>query len=113
MSGCACMPPSCCWRTAGPRARSSNAPPCCSATPATPRHCACLAVATAALTGTETEAPARAPAGDGLDTFDWDAAEADVEGIVEPAFVDGEAQPHHDDTEEPGIRLADVGGLEE
>ena len=71
-----------------------------------------LAVATAALTGAERSEPARIPAGDAADAFDWDAAEEDVDGIVEPAFVDGGEQ-HHDDVEEAGMRLADVGGLEE
>ncbi len=46
--------------------------------------------------------------------FDWDAAESEVAGIVQPAFVDATtdvAPPAHD-TLRPRVTLADVGGLD-
>lgn len=49
-------------------------------------------------------------------TFDWKQAEAEVEEILPPMFVDGEreqtAQPAYD-VQQAGIRLADVGGMED
>src|SRR5262249_16118341 len=72
-----------------------------------------LAAATAALTGSERTQPPRVPAGDLVEEVDWEAAEADVEGIVEPASVDGPDPARHDDAEARGSRLRDVGGLED
>jgi AAA+ superfamily predicted ATPase len=47
--------------------------------------------------------------------YDWSAAEVDVEGIVEPAFVEGRAEEPGDSfsTERPQVRLQDVGGMKE
>jgi SpoVK/Ycf46/Vps4 family AAA+-type ATPase len=76
---------------------------------------ATLAKATQLLSGGEpppaTAAPARGAAGR---DFDWAAAESELEGIVEPAFV-GEPRGEEpaDSVEHTEIRLADVGGMEE
>ena len=71
---------------------------------------ALLTRATSELTpGTAPEEPARAPAA----AFDWESAEAEVAGIVEPAFVDGGGGEVYDGPEEAGLRLADVGGMED
>jgi SpoVK/Ycf46/Vps4 family AAA+-type ATPase len=48
--------------------------------------------------------------------FDWAAAEEDLDGAVAPAFFSGDDHHHpsgRDETEEPGLSLADVGGLHE
>ncbi|HEV2086732.1 MAG TPA: ATP-binding protein, partial [Cryptosporangiaceae bacterium] len=48
------------------------------------------------------------------DDFDWEAAEAEVGDLVEPAFVQGVApDPVYEDIEAPTVRLADVGGMEQ
>lgn len=48
--------------------------------------------------------------------FDWSAAEEQVSGIVGPRFADESAEgpglQEAFDTERPGLRLADVGGME-
>jgi uncharacterized protein (TIGR02996 family) len=54
-------------------------------------------------------APEPAPAGP---NFDWAAAESELAGVVEPAFV-GEPPAETSDVEHFEIRLADVGGMEE
>ncbi len=61
--------------------------------------------------GTASEGTGSPAGGDG---FDWEAAEAEVGDIVEPAFVhESGADPVHEDIETPTVRLADVGGMEE
>lgn len=51
------------------------------------------------------------------DAFDWSAAESEVEDVVGPMFVDGSqgeaAVPDAYDVEAVGLRLSDVGGLQE
>ncbi len=49
----------------------------------------------------------------GSDSFDWDTAEAEVAGIVEPAFVESDEAVASADAEETNLRLSDVGGMEE
>jgi SpoVK/Ycf46/Vps4 family AAA+-type ATPase len=47
--------------------------------------------------------------------FDWSAAEQELDGLVEPMFVDGTeptAPTDVVDLERPGLTLADVGGME-
>jgi hypothetical protein len=56
--------------------------------------------------GPGTGPPPRVPEDGAAESFVRDAAEADVEGIVEPAFVDGGAQPQYTDVEEAGVLLA-------
>ncbi|GAA1994968.1 ATP-binding protein [Catenulispora subtropica] len=57
------------------------------------------------------------PATDSRDAFDWDAADAEFDGVVAPMFVDGVDGVGGDDPEpafdlEPStVRLADVGGM--
>ncbi len=71
-----------------------------------------LREATELLSGSSgtTPQPQRAAAGP---SFDWDAAEASVEGIVEPAFVEDEPVVPDPDVERSTIRLDDVGGMED
>lgn len=52
--------------------------------------------------------------------FDWTAAEEEVAGLVQPAFVnsssggdDVDSPAGNDDTERPDVRLADVAGMED
>jgi AAA+ superfamily predicted ATPase len=70
----------------------------------------------------ESDAPAEAGSPESLDSseFDWGAAEEQVNGIVEPRFVESEHvdgdgpdpdEPAYE-TERPDLRLADVGGME-
>jgi SpoVK/Ycf46/Vps4 family AAA+-type ATPase len=75
---------------------------------------ATLARATAMLTETAAPqsagAPEPAPA---APKFDWDAAESELEGIVEPAFVGEPSEVTDDGVEHFEIRLADVGGMDD
>jgi SpoVK/Ycf46/Vps4 family AAA+-type ATPase len=79
------------------------------ATPAAPAEATSVAPAPAA-TGT-TPAP---PAPAGPTSFDWSAAENQVEGLVDPMFVDGDpnAESGMFDVERTTATLADVGGLD-
>jgi SpoVK/Ycf46/Vps4 family AAA+-type ATPase len=52
--------------------------------------------------------PQEQPAG-----FDWRRAEAQLDGVVPPMFVDGGGEPAAFDVERSGITLADVGGMDE
>ncbi|MBF4608538.1 ATP-binding protein [Curtobacterium sp. VKM Ac-1393] len=66
--------------------------------------------------GTAPSPPAAAPADNATATFDWHAAEEQVEHIVEPAFVD-DTTPDADlpsafSVERAGVGFADVGGME-
>jgi SpoVK/Ycf46/Vps4 family AAA+-type ATPase len=45
--------------------------------------------------------------------FDWRRAEAQLDGVVPPMFVDGADEPAAFDVERSGITLADVGGMDE
>jgi SpoVK/Ycf46/Vps4 family AAA+-type ATPase len=48
--------------------------------------------------------------------FDWSAAEQELDGVVEPMFVDGSSNAVPTDVvdlERPGLTLADVGGMEQ
>lgn len=54
--------------------------------------------------------PGRAPE---ADAFSWHAAEEDVSGIVEPAFVEDAPDEPPPDVERSEVRLSDVGGLED
>lgn len=57
-----------------------------------------------------------APAPEEKQGFDWRAAESELDGVVPPMFVDpvqgGTDEPAYE-VERSGIRLADVGGMEE
>jgi uncharacterized protein (TIGR02996 family) len=81
--------------------------------PSNAQALATLAKATQLLSGDASPqpraAPEPAPAGP---AFDWAAAESELEGVVEPAFV-GEPPEETGDVEHFEIRLADVGGMEE
>ena len=48
-----------------------------------------------------------------LQGYDWTHAEEEVAGTPEPVLAHGESSPVVEDIEPPGIRLADVGGMEE
>lgn len=48
-----------------------------------------------------------------LQGYDWTHAEEEVAGTPEPVLAYGESSPVVEDIEPPGIRLADVGGMEE
>jgi len=68
----------------------------------------------------ETPAPQKpetpAAPGSGEAEFDWREAEVELDGIVPPMFVDGGdtgPAPSPYDVEATGIRLADVGGMED
>jgi SpoVK/Ycf46/Vps4 family AAA+-type ATPase len=78
---------------------------------------ATLAKATAQLTGAAgPPAPAATPEPElatGRSEFDWAAAESELEGIVEPAFVGEPAEPGDGEVEHFELRLADVGGMED
>jgi SpoVK/Ycf46/Vps4 family AAA+-type ATPase len=97
------------------RGRPADAIPHCGVVlqrdPANPQGLALLGRATAALTGGEGKP--------GIPDFDWRAAEEQVRDIVPPAFVSDEDEPGEpvfdDEGTEPasGIRLADVGGMEQ
>jgi SpoVK/Ycf46/Vps4 family AAA+-type ATPase len=88
--------------------------------PTHPEGLALLGQATAALTGTdqpvtgEPEQPRPAPAIKPVQGFDWDAAEAQVGDIIEPAFVDAPAADPvvEEDIGRSDVRLADVAGME-
>jgi len=71
-----------------------------------------LARATQLLGATpERDSPGHEPGG-----FDWSEAEAQVEGIVAPAFVDGDDVDDGDsgaEVDSSDVRLADVGGMED
>ena len=58
---------------------------------------------------------AAGPSGRGR--FDWSAAEAELDGVVPPMFVDGETDSSDSsgayDAEQPALRLADVGGMQQ
>lgn len=66
---------------------------------------------TLALTDTAVTPPPRADEDD--DTFDWDAAEADVDGVVAPMFVTSEdvAGSASWEVERSAVTLDDVGGM--
>jgi SpoVK/Ycf46/Vps4 family AAA+-type ATPase len=64
--------------------------------------------ATAPATGSPVAEPAQRSAG-----FDWRRAEAQLDGIVPPMFVDGGDEPAPFDVERSGTTLADVGGMDE
>jgi SpoVK/Ycf46/Vps4 family AAA+-type ATPase len=69
-----------------------------------------LTRATGKLAPDQPSEPQRMPAA----AFDWASAEAEVAGIVEPAFIDVSAEEMAvDGPEEAGLRLADVGGMED
>jgi AAA+ superfamily predicted ATPase len=54
------------------------------------------------------------PAQQRLEGFDWTHAEEQVAGTPEPVLAEsGESSPVVEDIEKPGVRLADVGGMEE
>src|SRR5882724_13106066 len=98
------------------RGRPADAIPHCGVVlqsdPANPEGLALLGRATAALTGGG-PTPADRP---GIPDFDWRAAEAQVRDIVPPAFVSDEDEPGEpvfDAEPATGIRLADVGGMEQ
>lgn len=78
---------------------------------------ATLAKATELLTGAAgSPAPAATPEPEpatGRSGFDWAAAESELEGIVEPAFVGEPAEPADGEVEHFELRLADVGGMED
>ncbi|MEV6149349.1 AAA family ATPase [Nonomuraea sp. NPDC052129] len=59
-----------------------------------------------------TDAPLEVPP---KERFDWTAAESDVAGLVGPRFADEPAGANPDtyETETPGLRLADIGGMED
>jgi AAA+ superfamily predicted ATPase len=70
--------------------------------------------------GAPTSAPASAPptappTGGARDGFDWDAADAEFEGVVAPMFVAGDTDDPEPafDLEAGSVRLADVGGMAE
>lgn len=67
-----------------------------------------LARATGLLTGRPESTGKAQPTG-----FDWGAAEAEVADVVEPAFVDGPGEGAAEDAGRSGVRLTDVGGMEE
>jgi SpoVK/Ycf46/Vps4 family AAA+-type ATPase len=74
-----------------------------------------LGSAASAIPGAE-DSGGRVPASrDDAVNFDWSAAEAELEGAVEPAFVDGTDGPSTAvfDVEGSEVRLADVGGLDD
>src|SRR6201991_841738 len=48
-----------------------------------------------------------------LKGYDWTHAEEEVAGTPEPVLAHGESSPVVEDIEQPGIRLADVGGMED
>jgi AAA+ superfamily predicted ATPase len=84
---------------------------------------AALGRATRMLTGAPTAAapdgpaPTRTPGPPRGDAFDWHAAESQVGDIVAPAFVDGAGADDgivgdDHDVERPGIRLADIAGMD-
>jgi SpoVK/Ycf46/Vps4 family AAA+-type ATPase len=69
-----------------------------------------LTRATGRLAPDRPSEPQRAPAA----AFDWASAEAEVAGIVEPEFVDQNPDERVvDGPEDAGLRLADVGGMED
>ena len=54
------------------------------------------------------------PPPSGRNRFDWSAAESELEGVVPPMFVEGEADPTDAyEAERPTLRLIDVGGMQE
>jgi hypothetical protein len=58
--------------------------------------------------------PARdEPPAQRLQGFDWAQAEEQVAGIADPVPEDGDPAPVVEDVERPGVRLADVGGMEQ
>jgi SpoVK/Ycf46/Vps4 family AAA+-type ATPase len=69
---------------------------------------AVLLRATAPATESPVAEPAQRSAG-----FDWRRAEAQLDGIVPPMFVDGGDEPAPFDVERSGTTLADVGGMDE
>lgn len=72
-----------------------------------------LAAAAGMLAGRSEPGPAgQVAAGPGAG-FDWGAAEAEVAGVIGPAFAEGQGDGDAGDVERPGVRLADVGGMEE
>ncbi|MDQ6777916.1 MAG: AAA family ATPase, partial [Actinomycetota bacterium] len=75
---------------------------------------ATLGKATQQLSEGAAPQPAEAPepAAAGLD-FDWVAAESELAGIVEPAFVGEPGEEALDTVERSDLRLADVSGMEE
>ncbi|HET6173479.1 MAG TPA: ATP-binding protein [Gaiellales bacterium] len=69
-----------------------------------------LTRSTGALAPDRPSEPQREPAA----AFDWESAEAEVAGIMEPAYIDhSAAEMAVDGPEEAGLRLADVGGMED
>jgi SpoVK/Ycf46/Vps4 family AAA+-type ATPase len=80
--------------------------------PANAQGIALLGRATAELTGKTAELTGKTQAPD----FDWRAAEEQVRDIVPPAFVgdsDEPGEPVLEESPPAGIRLADVGGMEQ
>jgi SpoVK/Ycf46/Vps4 family AAA+-type ATPase len=71
---------------------------------------AVLSRATDHLSGAST--PTESQEG-GKTGFDWDAAEKQVEGVVQPALIEDPGTRPEDMVEHPGLTLSDVGGLEE
>lgn len=59
------------------------------------------------------EAPKAGRTAAGKTGFDWDAAESEVEGIVQPALIEDPGVRPDDGGERPDVTLSDVGGLEE
>jgi SpoVK/Ycf46/Vps4 family AAA+-type ATPase len=90
--------------------------------PANATAIALLAKVSAALSGTQAKpepavpaepTPAKAEPAN-AEAFDWSAAEQEVSDIVEPAFVsDGEPVALDEEVQTAGVRLSDVGGMED
>lgn len=85
-----------------------------SVAPGDPAAIGLLAQASAVLSGGAAAAAPGAPqvpaAGSG---FDWSAAEAEVDGLTPPVFVDGPPEPAVEEAERPDLRLSDVGGMQQ
>ena len=80
---------------------------------ADPNHNEASTLMSQALGVVATGQPARTT--DRASGFDWTAAEQQVDGIIQPMFVNGEATVPTDivDIERPTLTLADVGGMEQ
>ena len=80
---------------------------------ADPNHKEASTLMSQALGVVATGQPARTT--DRASGFDWTAAEQQVDGIIQPMFVNGEATVPTDivDIERPTLTLADVGGMEQ